>query len=179
MPPVAAVLPLERTDELLLEETLEELRELLLLPEERTAELLLLPEEEERTAELLLEDRVEELLLPLERTEELLPEDRVLLLLFLLRSCCTAEELLERVLLLLLEERTDELLPEDRVLEEPEDREEEEEPEPVDRLLEEELVDRLPLVERVWATIFSEASRERTSIREVAMLTNFLIASQF
>lgn len=186
MPPVAEVLPLERTDELLLlVETLEELRELL-LPEERTEEplseelrvpeltelreLLLLLLEEERTAELLLE-RVEELLVP---------EDRVLLLLFLLRSCCTAEELLplERVLPLLLEERTEELLPEDRVLEEPVDREEEE-PEPVDRLLEEELVDRLPLVERVWATIFSEASRERTSIREVAMLTNFLIASQF
>lgn len=67
---------------------------------------------------------------------------------------------LERELLLLLEERTEELLPEDRVLEEPE---------PVDRLLEEELVDRLPLVERVWATMFSEASMERTSIREVAM----------
>ena len=116
----------------------------------------------------------------LERVEELLLLERVLLL-FLLRSCCTAEELLplERVLLLLPEERTDKLLLEDRVLEDPEDREEEEEPEPVDRLLEEELVDRLPLVERVWATIFSEASRERTSIREVAMLTNFLIASQF
>ena len=45
LPPVAAVLPLERTDELLLEETLEELRELLLLPEERTVELPLLLEE--------------------------------------------------------------------------------------------------------------------------------------
>ena len=184
MPPVAAVLPLERTEELLLVETLEELRELL-LPEERTeeplSEELRVPELTELRELLLLlleEERTEELLL--ERVEELLLLERVLLLLFLLRSCCTAEELLplERVLLLLLEERTEELLLEDRVLEDPEDREEEE-PEPVDRLLEEELVDRLPLVERVWATIFSEASRERTSIREVAMLTNFLIASQF
>jgi len=51
----------------------------------------------------------------------------------------------------------------------------EEEPEPVDRLLEEdrllwllELVFLLVLEERVWATKFSEASIERTSIREVA-----------
>ena len=61
-----------------------------------------------------------------------------------------------------------------------------EEPEPVDRLLEEdrvlwllELVFRLPLVERVWATMFSEAIMERTRIREVAIETNLLIASQF
>ena len=47
MPPVAAVLPLERTEELLVE-TLEELRELL-LPDERTEEPL---SEELRVPEL-------------------------------------------------------------------------------------------------------------------------------
>lgn len=153
---------------------------------------------EERTLpleELLEEERT---LLPDELLRELLEleELRVLLLLEEERLCCwTAEVLpLERELLLLEEERTelpeDRLLelPEDRVLELPEDRVlwVEEEPEPVDRLLEEdrlfwllELVFLLLLEERVWATAFSEASRETTSIREVAIESNLLIASQF
>lgn len=102
VPPVAEVLPLERTEELLLVETpVELLREELLL-EERTAEplswlrelvtleelRLLLPEEERLlcwAAEVLLE------------RELLLLEERLL--------CCTEEELPEERLLLLLVER--------------------------------------------------------------------------
>ena len=176
MPPVADVLPLERTEEeLLLTELLEELERELLLPLERTAELLLELPALERTLLLLLR----ELLVPDER---LLPEE-------VERSCCTAE-LLERteepLLLELLPERTEELLPEDRELEEPE---------PVDRLLEEvrllcwaeellrlleELLERLLLPEeRVCATMFSPTSMERTSIREAAIFISFLMASQF
>ena len=176
MPPVADVLPLERTEEeLLLTELLEELEREPLLPLERTAELLLELPALERTLLLLLR----ELLVPDER---LLPEE-------VERSCCTAE-LLERteepLLLELLPERTEELLPEDRELEEPE---------PVDRLLEEvrllcwaeellrlleELLERLLLPEeRVCATMFSPTSMERTSIREAAVFISFLMASQF
>ena len=138
------------------------------LAEERTAEEVLL--EDERTAEdelLLLELRELELtLLEEERTAELLLLELRELLLLLEERFCWTEVLLRE--LPLLELRV--LLPEDRVLEEPE---------PVDRLLEEELVDLLPLEERVWATMFSDTSMERTSIREVANETNFLIASQF
>lgn len=146
---------------------------------------------EERT--LLPEVELLRTLLPVLEALELrelleLEELRVLLLLEEERLCCwTAEVLpLERELLLLEEERTE--LPEDRLLELPEDRVlwVEEEPEPVDRLLEEdrlfwllELVFLLLLEERVWATAFSEASRETTSIREVAIESNLLIASQF
>ena len=177
------MLPLERTEEeLLLTELLEELERELLLPLERTAELLLELLELERTLLLLLR----ELLVPDER---LLPEE-------VERSCCTAE-LLERteepLLLELLPERTEELL--ERLLELlPEDRELEE-PEPVDRLLEEvrllcwaeellrlleELLERLLLPEeRVCATMFSPTSMERTSIREAAVFISFLMASQF
>lgn len=144
---------------LLPEELEEELRTL--LPELEALELreLLLLLAEER---LLLEE--ERLLLEEElRTElpELLEE----------RLCCwTAEE-----------ERTE--LPEDRLLWVLWVREE---PEPVDRLLEEELEDLLLcwlellrelllellrelLEERVWATMFSEASRDTARRREVAM----------
>lgn len=170
---MAAVLPLERTaeDELLLDALLLLLREL--FPElERTAELLLELLALDRTLLLLLR----ELLVPDERLllEERLLEEEVE------RSCCTAEWLaLERTEDPSLEERTEELLPEDRVLVEPE---------PVDRLLEEELEDRLLCwlderlllpEERVWATMFSPASMARASIREVAIFINFLMASQF
>lgn len=177
------------------------LEERTLLPELETLELreLALPEvellrtllPEELLRELLLEEErvccwAEEALL-LERELLLLEEERTALLLEEERVCCWTEEALplERELLL-EEERT--ALPEDRELELPEDRVlwELEEPEPVDRLLEEdrllwllELLFRLVLEERVWATRFSEASRERTSIREVAIETNLLIASQF
>ena len=161
------------------------LEERTLLPEPEVLELreLLLPEVELlRTLPELEELEEERTLLPelvaLELRELLeLEELRVVLLLEEERfCCCTAEVLpLERELLLLEEERTE--LPEDRELELPEDRVlwELEEPEPVDRLLEEdrllwllELVFLLVLEERVWATKFSEASIERTSIREVA-----------
>lgn len=148
-------------------------------------ERALLPEEleEERTAELLVALLREELLLEEERLlleEELrteLPE------LLEERLCCwtAEEEPLERELLLLEEERTE--LPEDRLLWVLWVREE---PEPVDRLLEEELEDLLLcwlellrelllellrelLEERVWATMLSEASRDTARRREVAM----------
>ena len=160
---MAEVLPLERTDEdeLLLTELLEELERELLLPLERTAELLLELLELERTLLLLLR-------------ELLTPDERLLLEEEVERSCCTAE-LLERLLELLLErteellERLLELLPEDRELEEPE---------PVDRLLEE-----VRLLcwaeERFCAAMFSPMSMERTSIREAAIFISFLMASQF
>ena len=145
-------------------------------------ERALLPEEleEERTAELLVALELRELLLLLAEERLLLEEERLLLeeelrteLPELLeeRLCCwTAEE-----------ERTE--LPEDRLLWVLWVREE---PEPVDRLLEEELEDLLLcwlellrelllellrelLEERVWATMFSEASRDTARRREVAM----------
>lgn len=148
-------------------------------------ERALLPEEleEERTAEMLVALLREELVLAEERLlleEELrteLPE------LLEERLCCwtAEEEPLERELLLLEEERTE--LPEDRLLWVLWVREE---PEPVDRLLEEELEDLLLcwlellrelllellrelLEERVWATMLSEASRDTARRREVAM----------
>jgi hypothetical protein len=98
------------------------------------------------------------------------------------RFCCTAVEELPLARELLPEvERfcwTAVLPEEDRELEEPE---------PVDRLLEEELEDRLLceevlrllLEERVCATMFSDISMERTSIREVANVIILLMASQF
>lgn len=193
--PLEELLEEERT--LLPELEALELRELLLPEVELLRTLLselrelLVPEEELlRTLPELEELEEERTLLPDELLRELLEleELRVLLLLEEERLCCwTAEVLpLERELLLLEEERTE--LPEDRLLELPEDRVlwVEEEPEPVDRLLEEdrllwllELVFLLLLEERVWATAFSEASRETTSIREVAIESNLLIASQF
>ena len=155
------------------------------LEEERTAELLvallreeLLLEEELRTLLPELEAlELRELLLLLEEERELLelPEEELRTLLPELleeRLCCwTAEE-----------ERTE--LPEDRLLWVLWVREE---PEPVDRLLEEELEDLLLcwlelllrelllellrelLEERVWATMFSEASRDTARRREVTM----------
>ena len=156
-------------------------------------ERALLPEEleEERTAELLVALLREELLL-LAEERLLLAEERLLLeeelrteLPELLeeRLCCwtAEEEPLERELPLLEEERTE--LPEDRLLWVLWVREE---PEPVDRLLEEELEDLLLcwlellrelllellrelLEERVWATMFSEASRDTARRREVTM----------
>lgn len=155
------------------------------LEEERTAELLvallreeLLLEEELRTLLPELEAlELRELLLLLAEERELLelPEEELRTLLPELleeRLCCwtAEEEPLERELLLLEEERTE--LPEDRVLWV------REEPEPVDRLLEEELEDLLLcwldllrelLEERVWATMLSEASRDTARKREVAM----------
>lgn len=150
-------------------------------------ERALLPEEleEERTAELLLALELRELLLLLAEERELLEEELRTELPELLeeRLCCwtAEEEPLERELLLLEEERTE--LPEDRLLWVLWVREE---PEPVDRLLEEELEDLLLcwlellrelllellrelLEERVWATMFSEASRDTARRREVAM----------
>ena len=81
LPPVAEVLPLERTLEpLLLLETVAELRVLLLLEEERTLEPLLLPETAEELRELLLEAELREELL-------LVAEERLLELLLLERFC--------------------------------------------------------------------------------------------
>lgn len=166
------------------------------LEEERTAELLvallreeLLLEEELRTLLPELEAlELRELLLLLAEERELLelPEEELRTLLPELleeRLCCwtAEEEPLERELPLLEEERTE--LPEDRLLWVLRVREE---PEPVDRLLEEELEDLLLcwlellrelllellrelLEERVWATMFSEASRDTARRREVAM----------
>ena len=167
------------------------------LEEERTAELLvallreeLLLEEELRTLLPELEAlELRELLLLLAEERELLelPEEELRTLLPELleeRLCCwtAEEEPLERELLLLEEERTE--LPEDRLLWVLWVREE---PEPVDRLLEEELEDLLLcwlelllrelllellrelLEERVWATMFSEASRDTARRREVTM----------
>ena len=192
MPPWSLKVSLEEEEELLpLDDnpsrlTLEE-RALLPeeLEEERTAELLvaLLREELLLLAEerLLLEEELRTLLPELEELEALelrellllLAEERLLLLLEEERlCCCTAEEEpLERELPLLEEERTE--LPEDRLLWVLWVREE---PEPVDRLLEEEdlLLCWLELLrelleERVWATMFSEASRDTARRREVTM----------
>lgn len=159
-------------------------------------ERALLPEELEEELRTLLPElealELRELLLLLAEERELLEEERELLeeelrteLPELLeeRLCCwtAEEEPLERELLLLEEERTE--LPEDRLLWVLWVREE---PEPVDRLLEEELEDLLLcwlellrellleplrelLEERVWATMFSEASRDTARRREVTM----------
>lgn len=152
-------------------------------------ERALLPEELEEELRTLLPElealELRELLLLLAEERELLEEELRTELPELLeeRLCCwtAEEEPLERELLLLEEERTE--LPEDRLLWVLWVREE---PEPVDRLLEEELEDLLLcwlellrelllellrelLEERVWATMFSEASRDTARRREVAM----------
>ncbi len=152
-------------------------------------ERALLPEELEEELRTLLPElealELRELLLLLAEERELLEEELRTELPELLeeRLCCwtAEEEPLERELLLLEEERTE--LPEDRLLWVLWVREE---PEPVDRLLEEELEDLLLcwlellrelllellrelLEERVWATMFSEASRDTAIRREVAM----------
>lgn len=173
----------------LLEETL--LLERGVEVEERDTLLLLL------LAELLFTELLERELELEERTEE---EELLLLLLLFLLPCCTAE-LLEREELLLERELLLTLEP-DRVLdEETEDLElllRELWLEPLllrelwlelllrelwlEPLLREELwlelLRELP-EERVWATMFSPASMERTRIREVVSVNNLLIASQF
>ena len=174
------LLALERTELLppatLLFEELRTLEEELLL---REALLELLPEVRTLLELLLPEDRtLEELLLPLERVLEL--EELTVPLLRddeapeLERVFCWAEDALLRLeedtaLDLVLEDE----LPEDRTLEE------EEEPEPEDRLLlwllrvEEELEE-----ERVCA-IPSDAISERASTKAVVIVINLFIASQF
>lgn len=172
------------------ERTLELLEETLLLErgvevEERDTLLLLL------LADLLFTELLERESELEERTEE---EELLLLLLRFLLSCCTAE-LLEREELLLERELLLTLEP-DRVLDE-----ETEDLELLPELLrllwleplllreelwlellrEElwlELLRELP-EERVWATMFSPASMDRTRIREVVSVNNLLIASQF
>lgn len=168
----------------LLEETL--LLERGVEVEERDTLLLLL------LAELLFTELLERETELEERTEE---EELLLLLLLFLLPCCTAE-LLEREELLLERELLLTLEP-DRVLDE-----ETEDLELLPELLrllwlellllrelwleplllrEElwlELLRELP-EERVWATMFSPASMERTRIREVVSVNNLLIASQF
>lgn len=169
------------------ERTLELLEETLLLErgvevEERDTLLLLL------LADLLFTELLERESELEERTEE---EELLLVLLLFLLSCCTAE-LLEREELLLERELLLTLEP-DRVLDE--------ETEDLELLLLRELWLELllrelwlePLLreelwlellrelpeERVWATMFSPASMERTRIREVVSVNNLLIASQF
>ena len=144
----------------LLEETL--LLERGVEVEERDTLLLLL------LAELLFTELLERESELEERTEE---EELLLMLLLFLLSCCTAE-LLEREELLLERELLLTLEP-DRVLDE-----ETEDLEPLLRVLWLELLRELP-EERVWATMFSPASMERTRIREVVSVNNLLIASQF
>ena len=173
----------ERTDEellLALERTELLLPAVLLLEELRTLEEELLPLLRVALLEVLPEDRtLEELLLPLLRVLEL--EELTVPLLRLddeleepVRVFCWAEDALLR-----LEEDTaldrvlEDELPEDRTLEE------EEEPEPEDRLLlwllrvEEELEE-----ERVCA-IPSDAISERASTKAVVIVINLFIASQF
>lgn len=183
------------------ERTLELLEETPLLErgvevEERDTLLLLL------LAELLFTELLERETELEERTEE---EELLLLLLLFLLPCCTAE-LLEREELLLERELLLTLEP-DRVLdEETEDlellpellrllwleplllrelwlellllRELWLEPLLLREELWLELLRELP-EERVWATMFSPASMERTRIREVVSVNNLLIASQF